>query len=121
MGRVVDYVSLLPGLLKRADDEISRAWRERDWAQFVKLWIVDSVALALFGFLMPLIVGGVGLAIIRIFHAVRPRMTEAALSAYMSGMMSGLWNYAVAFGLITGFLALISAIPIISTKGGRRA
>jgi hypothetical protein len=123
MDRVFDYLSSAGAFLRAADDEIARAWREKNWPAFIKLWIVDSIALALFGFLMPLILGGFGLAIIRIYHFLRPKaaMSEAALSAYMSGMMSGLWNYAVVFGLITGFLALVSAIPIISQKAGRRA
>jgi hypothetical protein len=121
MERLLEHLSSIASFLKSSDDAIARAWRERDWPAFLKLWIVDSIALGLFGFLMPLVLGGIGIAIIRVFHAVRPRLSEAALSAYMSGMLSGLWNYAVAFGLITAFLALVSAIPIISLKGGRRA
>jgi hypothetical protein len=122
MQRVTDYLGQVPGKLQSADENIARAWRERNMAQFVKLWIVDSIALGLFGFLMPLILGGIGIAIVRAYHFIRPKgaMTEAALSAYMSGMMNGLWNYAVVFGLITAFLAFVSAIPIISLKGGRR-
>lgn len=123
MDRVIHYLSLAGRFLKAADDEIARAWRERNWPAFFKLWIADSIGLALFGFLMPLIVGGIGIAIVRAYHFLRPKgaMTEAALSVYMSGMYSGLWNYAVVFGLITGFLALVSAIPIVGLKGGRRA
>ncbi len=123
MQRVIDYLGQVPGRLQSADANIARAWRERNTGQFVKLWLVDSIALGLFGFLMPLILGGIGIAIVRAYHAVRPKgaMTEAALSAYMSGMMTGLWNYAVVFGLITAFLAFVSAIPIISLKGGRRS
>ena len=122
MQRVIDYLGQVPAVLKAADDNIARAWREKNTAQFVKLWIVDSVALGLFGFLMPLILGGIGIAMVRAYHFLRPKgaMTEAALSAYMSGMLSGVWNYALVFGLITAFLAFVSAVPIISLKGGRR-
>lgn len=123
MDRVIYYLSLVGSFIKAADEAIARAWRERNWGTFVKLWIVDSIAMGLFGFLMPLVLGGIGIGVVRTYHFLRPKgaMTEAALSAYMSGMMSGLWNYAVVFGLITGCIALVTAIPIVSLKGGRRA
>jgi hypothetical protein len=105
------------------DEAIVTAWRSRNWQSFVKLWLASSVGVTAFVFLLIYIPGILfveGTRVYRYFKVGGNALDGVAVSANISLLYSGLWNFAVAFAAITLVIALLSCPLTMIAQGAAK-
>jgi len=80
-------------LVGESDDVLKNAWRERNWAVFIRVWLWVSVGLTVFFFVA---------AFILVF-----------LFSIKSGGGDTALRFAVPFGAMVGLFALIFTLPVM--------
>jgi hypothetical protein len=88
-------------VLEQSDDMLKNAWRERNWAAFIRIWLLASVGLAVFFFVVAVI-------LILLFSIKSGGATGAAL------------RFALPFAGTVGLFALIFTPPVMMLTNHRR-
>jgi hypothetical protein len=80
-------------LVGQSDGLLKNAWRERNWAVFIRVWLWASVGLTIFFFVVAFIV--------------------VFLFSIKSGKADTALSFAVPFGALVGLFALIFTPPVM--------
>ena len=87
-----------------ADDLLISAWRERKWGDFIRVWLMTSVALLVLSFAAPFVFPGL------VYDVVAAIFGAKLLS------ISDLWNLAAPFAAMVGAFTLIFTVPVMMLK-----
>ena len=97
-------------LVRRTDDRIEAAWRERNWSSFFYLLLATTATVTIFAFLLIIVPGIVYLEVMRAYYFFKASATSVA------GTYAALWNFAIAFGAIVLMIGPISGIVTMLAK-----
>lgn len=97
-------------LVRRTDDQIEAAWRERNWSSFFYLLLATIVAVTIVAFLLIFIVGIVYLEGTRAYYFFK------ASGGNVAGMYGALGNFAIAFAGIVLVIGPISGVVTMLAK-----
>ena len=103
-------------LMVETDDALEGSWRTRQWATFIRVWLVASVAMVVVGFFIPFVLIYIPFFIYNVVVSV------GAVIFGGSGKPSGpsfseiSWTFALPFGVMAGLCNLIFTVPVMMLK-----
>jgi hypothetical protein len=106
-------------LILRTDDAIESAWRDRDWKTLVKFWLTATVVVAVGSIVSVYAIGFLFLQGTRVFYFFKRGgdvASELVTSAQISSQLSGLWDFALAFGAVTAAMGLLHAVLAVMVR-----
>ena len=103
-------------LFGTADDLLLNSWRERNWATFIRLWLMVSVGMTVLSFLMPLVFLYLPSAIYNGVASVIAALFGSTARLLAISFSDTLWNLAAPFGAMVGSFALAFAVPVMLLK-----
>jgi hypothetical protein len=109
MLRLLEYVS-------EADDLIERAWQERNWAAFIRLWLFAAFWLAVLAFLTPFIFAYLPASIYNALAWVAARIFGGTAKLVSLSISDISWSIAIPFCIAVGLFTLALTVPVMLFK-----
>jgi hypothetical protein len=99
-----------------ADDLIERAWQERNWATFIRLWLFATFGLAVLAFLTPFIFAYLPASIYNALALIVVPIFGGTAKTVSLSISELAWTMAIPFCIAVGLFTLVLTVPVMLFK-----
>jgi hypothetical protein len=103
-------------LIGNADVLLERSWQERNWATFIRLWLMATFCLTVFAFVMPFVFVLVPESIYNASVSLVTAIFGGAAKLIGPAFTDILWTMAVPLCALVGVCVLIFTVPVMLMK-----
>jgi hypothetical protein len=99
-----------------ADDLIERSWRQRNWATFIRVWLLATFCLAVLAFLTPFIFAYLPASIYNVVAWAVTAIFGGTAKLVSLSASDVLWTIALPFCASVGVFTLVLTVPVMLFK-----
>jgi hypothetical protein len=103
-------------LMVETDDALESSWRTRQWATFILVWLVASVAMVVVGFFIPFALIYIPFFIYNVLVSVGAVIFGGSSKPSGPSFSELSWALALPFGVLVGLCTLIFTAPVMMFK-----